>query len=239
MRNFLAIGVSDPNVTRVDAVDAKTLAEGLPRSADEVDPDLVALPAPARGRRLATMTLMALVVAASIALLAGLRADIAYFFAEDDVLVLGAVTEVDPASLESNTFVSVDGHAMASRTVHYSRMLGGSYAVFPLAGQRRILAHVPADEMRGGRADPRTTFSGRLVTVGELGGRFTAVKRHFEASDFPITRETFVVMVDEPPGTYLWALGVGILALLFVFANLLLLMRWFRPIRVERRASLA
>lgn len=230
--------MSQPIVTRVDAVDAKTLAEGLPRTRDEVDPDLVALPAPARGRRLATMVVMALVVAAAFALLAGIRADVAYFFASDQVTVLGEATEVDAATLESNTFVSVDGLPMASRTVHYSRMLGGSYTVFPLAGQRRILAHVAADEPRADRIDPRTNFAGRLVTVGELGGRFGAVRDHLEASGFPITSETYVVMVDEPPGSYAWALGVGLLALFFVLFNVLLLLRWFRPIQLQRRTTL-
>jgi hypothetical protein len=76
-----------------------------------------------------------------------------------------------------------------------------------------------------------------LVTVGELGGRFSAVRRHFEAGDFPISAETYVLMVDEPPGSYLWSVGLAVLALLFVLANLLLLRRWFRPIRLERSAS--
>ena len=151
---------------------------------------------------------------------------------------LGQVTEIDTAGLQTNAFVSIEGTPMASRTVHYTRLLGGSYAVFPLAGQRRILAHVAADGSRSGRADPRTTYSGRLVTVGELGGRFSAVRRHFEAGDFPISAETYVLMVDEPPGSYLWSVGLAVLAFLFVLANLLLLRRWFRPIRLERSASL-
>ncbi|HJK92923.1 MAG TPA: hypothetical protein RMH26_19480, partial [Polyangiaceae bacterium LLY-WYZ-15_(1-7)] len=139
-----------------------------------MDPELMALPAPARGRRLATMSVMALAVAGALALLASLRADLAYYFAADAPADLGEATELDPAALESNRYVRISGSPMASRTVHYSRLLGGSHTVFPLAGQRRVLVQVDAEGAADDRTLARREFSGRLVTVGELGGRFGA-----------------------------------------------------------------
>ena len=197
----------------------------------------MALPAPARGRRLATMSVMALAVAGALALLASLRADLAYYFAADAPADLGEATELDPAALESNRYVRISGSPMASRTVHYSRLLGGSHTVFPLAGQRRGLVQVDAEGAADDRTLARREFSGRLVTVGELGGRFGAVRRFLEGVDFPVTSETYVLLADRPPGSHGWALGLAGLCLLVVLLNLLLLLRWFRPIRLERHAE--
>lgn len=195
------------------------------------------LPAPARSKRLATMTVMALAVAAAIALLASLRSDLAYFTQSDTAVALGEATEVDPAALTSNAYVSVSGSPMASRTVEYSRLFGGTYAVFPLAGQRRVFVQVAADDPVRARQASRREFSGRLVTMAELGGRYASVRQHYESIGVPVTGETFVVLADEPPGSYGWAVGLAVLCLLFALINLLLLLRWFRPIRIEREIT--
>lgn len=202
-------------------------------AAEREDPELVALPAPPRGRRLATMTLMALVVAAAIALLMSLRADIGYFFAADTVVDLGDVNQVDHATLVPNTFVQVTGTPMASRTVHYSRPLSGSaeYAVFPLAGQRTIFVQVPVESRERARTLARRQFSGRLVTFGQLGGRFGAVRGYLEDQlGMPVSSESFLVMADEPPGSYAWALGLAGLCILFILLDAMMLWRWFRPL---------
>jgi hypothetical protein len=205
----------------------------LPQSAAGVDPELLALPAPARGRRLATLTLMAASAAMAIAMLATLRADVSYFFADDRPQSVGEAVDLDPRTLTSNTFVTIEGTPMASTRVTYERMLGDRFAVFPLAGQRRVLVQVPADDGFESRASARREFSGRLVTVGELGTRFGAVQRTFERMELPVSRETFVLLADEAPGSYVWALMLAFLCGVFVVLNLFLLLRWFRPIRLE------
>lgn len=198
-----------------------------------VDPELLALPAPARGPRLATLTLMAACAALAIGMLLTLRADVSYFFAADRPEPVGEAITVDPASLASNTFVTLEGTPMASTRVTYERVFGDRYAVFPLAGQRRILVQVPADDGFENRASARREFSGRLVTVGDLGSRFSAVQRTFDRMDVPVSSETFVLLADEAPGTYVWALVLAVLCALAVALDLFLLLRWFRPIRLE------
>lgn len=205
----------------------------LPRPAAGVDPDLLALPAPARGRRLATLTLMAAAAAVAVAMLISLRVDVAYFFASDRPDPAGEALSIDPASLTPNTFVSLRGTPMASTRVTYERVLGDRYAVFPLAGQRRILVQVSANDGFESRASARREFSGRLVTVGTLGRRFAPVRRPLERAGVPVSSETFVLLADEPPGGYTWALALALLCVLAVFADLFLLLRWFRPIRLE------
>ncbi len=220
--------VSKPPVTALEREEPL-----LPLPAAGVDPELLALPAPARGRRLATLTLMAAAAAVAIAMLFSLRVDVAYFFASDQPEPAGEALSIDPASLTPNTFVSLRGTPMASTRVTYERVLGDRYAVFPLAGQRRILVQVPANDGFESRTSARREFSGRLVTVGNLGGRFAPVRRTLERAGVPVSSETFVLLADEPPGGYAWALGIALLCVLAVLVDLFLLLRWFRPIRLE------
>jgi len=190
------------------------------------------LAAPAKGRRFAAMTVMALVVAASIALLTTLRLDVAYFFGSAQATTLGEVTDVDVRDLEANTYVTLSGSPMASGEVRYERVLGnGSYAVFPLAGQRDVFVQVAVDDARAARDLARREFTGRLVTFGQLGGRAEPVRSYLsDQMGMPVSRESFVLLADEPPGSYTWALALGLMCLLFIVLNVFLLFRWFRPL---------
>ena len=93
---------------------AKTMGNEAPGTADAVDPELLDLPAPPRGRRFIAMTLMALVVVASLGMLASLRGDIGYYFATPTAIDLGDVGGVDPAALTPNTYVTVRGAKWAA-----------------------------------------------------------------------------------------------------------------------------
>ncbi|MEM9075318.1 MAG: hypothetical protein AAGE52_42875, partial [Myxococcota bacterium] len=163
------------------------------------------------------------------------RGDLAYYFQDSVAVNLGEATAIDAAALGSNRYVSVHGTPMASRTIEYSRVFGGDFAVFPLAGQRRIFVQAAVGERA--LQTSRREFSGRLVTMGELGGRLGAVRRAYEGIGEPVTAQTYVLLADEPPGSYSWALALAGLCIVFALINLLLLLRWFRPIRVQRRAA--
>jgi hypothetical protein len=202
-------------------------------SRDEVDPELLALPAPPRGRRLGTLALMALVVVAAMALAVSLRHDLAYFFASSTTIDLGDVTGVDPAQLEPNSYVRITGTPMISKAVRYRRPIGGArYAVFPLAGQRTIYVQVEdrPDAIAHGE------FSGRLVTFSQLGSRMTSVRDYLdEDMALPVSGESFLILADESPGSYGWALLLAALCALFVAIDVVLLLRWFRPLPTPAR----
>lgn len=195
---------------------------------DAVDPELLALPAPPRGRRLATLVVMALVVVAAMSLVVSLRHDLAYFFSSAETIDLGDVGAIDPARLEPNSHVRISGTPMMSRAVRYRRVLtGGRYVVFPLAGQRTVYVQV---EDRGD-ALARSEFSGRLVTFGQLGGRMSTVRGYLgDELGLPVSGESFLILADESPGGYGWALLLAGLCLLVVLVDVLLLLRWFRPL---------
>ncbi len=194
-----------------------------------VDPELLALPAPPRARRLFTMTLMALVVVAAMGLVFTLRHDLAYFFASSQVIDLGEATRVDHATLVPNSYVRVRGTPMLSRAVRYRKVLTGStYEVFPLAGQGTVYVQVPAE----GEGIARAEFSGRLVTFSQLGGRISQVQGYLhDDMNQPLSGDSFLVLADEPPSSYAWAWALAFLCVLFVAIDVFLLLRWFRPVR--------
>lgn len=174
------------------------------------------------------MALMALVVVVALALVASVRSDLAFFFARGAVADLGDVTTVAAASLTPNTMVTVEGTPLSSGTVRYRRvMTGDSFVVFPLAGQRTVFVHLSEDAAR----TPRTTYSGRLVRFADLGGRLSAVREYLATTmEMPVTSDSYVLLVDETPASCWWAVGLAILAALFVLVDVMLIVRWFRPV---------
>jgi hypothetical protein len=46
----------------------------------------------------------------------------------------------------------------------------------------------------------------------------------------PVSSESFLLLTDEAPGTYGWALFLAFLCIAFVVINLWLMFRWFRPL---------
>ncbi len=195
---------------------------------DAVDPELLALPAPPRGRRLSTLAMMALVVVAAMALAVSLRHDLAYFFSSAQTIDLGDVRTVDPATLEPNSHVRISGTPMMSRAVRYRRVLtGGRYVIFPLAGQRTVYVQVDDRQDALGRSE----FSGRLVTFSQVDGRMSAVRNYLgREMSLPVSGESFLILADESPGSYGWALVLAAICALFVLIDVLLLLRWFRPL---------
>ena len=195
---------------------------------ETVDPELLMLPEPPRGRRVLTLVMMALVVVLAATLALSLRHEISFFFSDPQTIELGDVTELDPAELRSNSMVRVEGTPMLSRAIRYRRVLtGAEHVLFPLAGQRTVYVQVDA---QGDLA--RHEFSGRLVTFGQLGGRVGAAARYLDRDmGLPVTSESFLLIADEGPGSSAWAVLLALLCLLAIVVDVFLFLRWFRPIK--------
>ena len=201
-------------------------------AATGVDPELLALPAPPRGRRALSMALLCAVAVAAAALVAHLRTDVAYSFAPSRVIELGDVTRTQLAALVPNTYVSVRGTPMLSRMVKFERgVFGEGYAIFPFAGQNQIYVQVPLSALQDPARVAHGEFSGRLQTFGQLGGRLRAV-RQFLAAEMgaPVTAESFVVLAEEPPASYGWAIALAAVGLAIMGLSVVMLVRWFRQL---------
>ena len=208
------------------------LARGQRADAEQPDAELLALPAPPRGQRFLAMGLMAAVVAAALGLLASLGADVAYRFAADRALDLGSATSLDLSALETNAYVRVRGVPMLSSSVRFERGFSGrEYAVFALAGQHQVFVQVPVEALSDPTRVAQGEWNGRLMSFGELGARYRSVRQYLgERMGLPVTAESFVVLAEEAPRTYDWALGLSALCLSIVALMVWLLLRWFRPL---------
>jgi hypothetical protein len=182
------------------------------------------------------MTLMAAVVALSLGLASSVRYDIAYALLPDRAQLLGDVVALNPATIRSNAYVMVHGTPMLSGMVRFEvGLFGADYAVFPLAGQRNVFVQVPAETLRDPRSAANTEFAGRIVTFGELGGRFRVIREFLaQRMALPVTAETYLVVADDPPRAHVWSLFFGTFCIAIVALNVWLFSRWFRPI--SRRA---
>ncbi|HKU37471.1 MAG TPA: hypothetical protein VJR89_04970 [Polyangiales bacterium] len=207
----------------------------------EVDQELLALPAPPKGQRTVAMVLMAAVVGLALGLLSSVRSDLSYALQSEQALVLGDAVQLDPAKLPNNAYVRVRGTPMLSGMVRFETGLWGSrQVVFPLAGQRNVFVQVAASTLEDPRTAARTEFAGRMVTFGELGGRFRVVREFLaQHMGLAVTAETFLIIADDPPATHVWALVFGAFCLGVVGLNVWLFSRWFRPLRRTREQAIA
>jgi hypothetical protein len=188
------------------------------------------------------MTLMAAVVALALGLISSIRADMAYALLPDRAQLLGEAVALNPATLPSNAYVMVSGTPMLSGMVRFEvGLFGTEYVVFPLAGQRNLFVQVPAESLRDPRTAANSEFAGRIVTFGELGGRFRVIREFLaQRMGMPVTGETYLVVADDPPREHAWSVFFGVFCLAVVLLNVWLFSRWFRPLgrRARRLATL-
>lgn len=201
------------------------------------DPELLALAPPLSLRRWATFLVMAVTAACALILAFMLRLDVAYVFSAQEPRPLGDVLAVSADSLPSNGYVRLRGVPMIAHSVRYQRALGGGeYVAFPLAGQREVWVQVPVEE--GGDRDAafqRSEFDGRLVRMGDLGGRFASVREYLAGPmRQPVDADTYVLLAEDTPSEAYWAIGLVLLLIAFVVVDAMLLLRWFRPLPLDQ-----
>ena len=178
------------------------------------------------------MTMMAGVVAIALGLATSVRSDMAYALLPDRAELLGEAIHLKPRDLPSNAYVVVRGAPMLSNMVRFESGFGSEYVVFPLAGQRNVFVQVSAESLRDPRTASSTEFAGRMITFGELGGRFRVIREFLaQRMGLPVNAETFLVVAEDPPSGHSWSLFFGAFCLAIVALKVLLFSRWFKPIR--------
>jgi hypothetical protein len=223
--------VNVPPVDRTVPVNLPPSPTGVPvELQDGIDPELIALQAPPQAQRLAALTLMAAAVVAAMGLVLALRGDMRYAMSSAQPADLGDVQQADPGHLVSNSFVRIEGVPTVARAVNFSRGMGATYRIFPLAGQRTVYVQMEATGSEAAYA--RSEFTGRLVTFGDLGGRYDELSQYMAKElKLPVTRESFVLLADEPPTSFTWTWIVGLLCATFVLLDLFFIVRWFKPLK--------
>lgn len=184
-------------------------------SVDEVDPELLDLPAPPKRERTLTVGLLLVTALASLAMVAALRRDAAYAFSAAVPENLGDLGSTPAESFRDNAFVQ--GRAMlgAAHAIRYERpLVSSSFRLMPVAGRPNVWAEVrvPAGA-ENARWVPPNEVVGRLVRFEASGpkhrGLASAVK---DATGQDVPKGAWLLVQDEGPGD---ARSAVLLVLLF------------------------
>ena len=218
-------------------IDEFVAPEGSPQlREDGVDPELEALPRPSGLRRFVTMGTMVVTIAACLMLMWSFRLDARYAFATSTPTDLGEVSQIDVASAPVEEYVGLSGTPMLSQAIRYDREFGTQrYALFALAGTEGItpiFVEVPEDPAQAAMTGSRRAFDGRLTTFRALGPRYESLRDSLDRqSSQHVRRDSLLLLADRTPRDAYASVLLVLLFGIFALVNLVMLVRWFRPIR--------
>lgn len=198
----------------------------IPADATSVqeDPELLALPAPPKRERTATVVLMLMTALASLVMAYMLRGEARYAVTPGQPSEVGELSKlrVDP-SME-NQYVRAPGLLGTRGAIRYGRAAeGDSFRLAPVAGNSKLWVEIRVPEgFEGPRFVPPSSFAGRLVPFDQAGIRHVglqrAVRRHTDAEVPP---DAWVLLDGTSPRASRWALALALLFLGFAGWNLI------------------
>jgi hypothetical protein len=209
-------------------------AVSKPAVRTELDPELLALPAPPRRDRTLAVALMLLTAVASIAMCWALRGEVSYAFSRAVPSDLGELSSVQLSSVPPGTYVEARGLLGTSGAIRYSRPLeGDSFRLQPVAGNPKLWVEIRVPEgMEGPRFIPPTTFAGRLSPIQSAGLRHAGLARSVHAqTSVVIPADAWVLVDGASPRASRWAVALFALFGFFAFWNV------FNTLRIVRKVS--
>lgn len=200
---------------------------------DDVDPELLDLPAPPKRERSLTVALLLFTAVASLAMVLVLRRDAAFAFAPARPESLGDLNTAAVGSFRDNSFV--EGRAMlgAAKAIRYERpLVSASFRLMPVAGRTNVWAEVRVPEgAENARWVPPNEVVGRLVRFEASGpkhrGLADAVKG-VTGQDVP--KDAWLLVQDEGPSDARAALLLVLLFAGFAAWNLFATTRLLRKV---------
>jgi len=213
------------------------LLGGGPRSGrapDAVDPELVALPAPPKGERTATVLLMVVTAVAALASAFSLRGEASYAFTPGAPMELGELATLRPSADLANTYVRGSGLLRTTGAIKYGRPAeGDSFRLAQLAGTSNVWVEIRVPEgFEGPRFVPPSTFAGRLVPLADVGLRHLGLADAIRAggtTDLPA--DTWVLIDGCSPRGSRWATALALLFTAFAAWNVAGIARVLRRVR--------
>lgn len=187
-----------------------------------VDQDLVALPAPPKGERSATVVMMLLTTLAAAWMAVSLLGEARYAVTPGQPLDLGDLAPLRPGPDLVNRYVHATALLGTSGAIRYGRAAeGDSFRLAPVAGNPRIWVEIRVPEgFEGPRYVPPTTFAGRLVPFKKVGlrhvGLSAAVREQTEVS---VPDDAWVLIDGGSPRASRWAVALTLLFLGFAGWN--------------------
>ena len=210
---------------------------GAAPAADEVDPELLALPDPPKTDRTWTVALLAITVLASVLMMVSLVRDALYAFTPSHPVDLG---DLHGAFRNQGLDASLDNHYVrgeamlgAAGAIRYERAFDSdSYRVAPVAGRPDVWVEIRVpDGQESSRFVPPTQFSGRLVRFAEVGPRHRGLQDAIgSVGGGQVPANAWLLVDGEPPVAARWAVSLVILFFGFAMWNAVAIQRLLRKI---------
>jgi hypothetical protein len=201
--------------------------------ADEVDPELLALPDPPRAERTATLFILAFTAIAALAMVLMLARDAAYALASPTAADVGDLRTSAVTGFGENSFVRAHGMLAAVGAIRYERPFASdTYRVAPVAGRPDVWVEmrVPMGQETA-RFVPPSAFSGRLVRFDAAGPRHRGLRDAIAAaSGAAVPPGAWLVVDGETPTDARWAVALVFLFLGFACWNLMAIQRLIRKV---------
>jgi hypothetical protein len=203
--------------------------------ADELDPELLALPDPPRRERTLTTAILVLAAAGALAMTFALRRDVAYACSSGTPEYVGDLGSAAPAALalHENRLVRADALLGAAGGIRYERpFVSDSFRALPVAGRTDIWVDVRVlAGQENGRWEPPRSVSGRLVRFGAAGPRHRGMARAIaDATHERVPDPAWLLVDGEDPASARWVLVLVTAFLGFAAWNLVAAVRIVRKV---------
>jgi hypothetical protein len=202
---------------------------------DELDPELLALPDPPRRERTLTVAVLAVAAALSLAMVVGLRRDVAYALASTTPTALD-LGEATPAALASheNRFVRAELMLGAAGGIRYERpFVEDSFRTLPAASRQDVWVdvRVPAGQ-ENGRWEPPRSFTGRLVRFDAAGPRQRGLASAIErTTGGRVPADAWLLVDGDDPESARWTVLLAVMFLGFAAWNAAAIARIVRKVQ--------
>ncbi|WP_235880327.1 hypothetical protein [Polyangium aurulentum] len=208
----------------VPADPSPTLTAPRPPSIEAAgsDPELLALPAPPKRERTATVLLMAVTAIAATWLAILLFGEARYALTPGQPHEIGDLATLKPTADLANRYVRADGLLGTAGAIKYGRAAeGDSFRLAPIAGNPSIWIEIRVPEgFEGPRFVPPTSFAGRLVPFEKAGIRHARLPDAVRAqTDAQVPEDAWVLIDGGSPRASRWAVALVLLFLGFAGWN--------------------
>jgi hypothetical protein len=203
---------------------------------EEIDPELLALPAPPKRERSWTIAVLAVTIAASLAMMISLLRDAAYAFAPTQSTEVGDLRPGSENPIDvglDNHFVHAEALLGAAGALRYERAFDSdSYRVAPVVGRADVWVEIHMkDGEESSRFIPPTSFAGRLVRFSEVGPRHRGLRDEIGTVGGTGVPDGAWLLVDgEQPANARWAVALVVLFAGFAIWNAIAIAKLVRKV---------
>ncbi len=203
---------------------------------EEVDAELLELPAPPRRAKYAAFALMVLTCVVSLAMVWMLRNDVVYAFRGSNTVMakdLYAAT-TDELNVANNMEVHSPVRLGAAGGIRFSRPIqSGTFRVLPIAGRDDVWVELHlSDGEENGRWVPPKDVKGRLIRFDQAGLRHRGLAVAIErARSHPLPANAWLLVAGSEPTHAIGSLVLAAMFLAFAGFNAVSALRLMRPVK--------